>query len=218
MAWFWDAYLPERDKRSEITASPLRASLDQLAGLPEAFVIVMKIVVIGGSGLVGSKLVTKLREQGHEPVAAPPASGVNTLTGEGLAAALDGASVVVDVSNSPFVRGRRGAGVLRDIDPQPPRRRNDRRRRASRGVVGVGTERLSDSGYFRAKIAQEKLDWELLDPLLDRPRDPVLRVRRPHRRRHHRRQHGAPGARAHPAPWPPTTSPARWPTSLSVRR
>ena len=61
----------------------------------------MKIVVIGGSGLIGSKLVSKLRDRGHEAVAASPASGVNTLTGEGLAAAVDGASVVVDVSNSP---------------------------------------------------------------------------------------------------------------------
>jgi len=61
----------------------------------------MKIVVIGGSGLIGSKLVTKLRERGHETVAASPASGVNTLTGQGLAAALEGASVVVDVSNAP---------------------------------------------------------------------------------------------------------------------
>jgi uncharacterized protein YbjT (DUF2867 family) len=61
----------------------------------------MKIVVIGGSGLVGSTLVTKLREQGHETLAASPASGVNTLTGQGLAAALEGASVVTDVSNAP---------------------------------------------------------------------------------------------------------------------
>src|SRR5438552_18812849 len=61
----------------------------------------MKIVVIGGSGLIGSKLVTKLNEQGHEAVAASPKSGINTFTGEGLAKALEGASVVVDVSNSP---------------------------------------------------------------------------------------------------------------------
>src|SRR5499427_7782173 len=67
----------------------------------ETKVIVMKIVVIGGSGLIGSKLVTKLREHGHETVAASPNSGVNTLTGEGLAEVLKGASVVVDVSNSP---------------------------------------------------------------------------------------------------------------------
>src|SRR6267154_2468886 len=62
---------------------------------------IMKIVVIGGSGLIGSKLVTKLREQGHEAIAASPKSGVNSITGEGLAEALKGASVVVDVTNSP---------------------------------------------------------------------------------------------------------------------
>src|SRR5260370_15710386 len=67
----------------------------------EIEVAIMKIVVIGGSRLIGSKLVTKLREQGHEAIAASPQSGVNTLTGEGLAEALKGASVVVDVTNSP---------------------------------------------------------------------------------------------------------------------
>src|SRR4029077_4653151 len=70
-------------------------------GTPKIEVAVMKIVVIGGSGLIGSKLVPKLREHGHEAVAASPNSGVNTLTGEGLAEVLNGASVVVDVSNSP---------------------------------------------------------------------------------------------------------------------
>jgi uncharacterized protein YbjT (DUF2867 family) len=65
-------------------------------------VAIVKIVVIGGSGLIGSKLVTKLREQGHETISASPKSGVNTLTCEGLAEALKGASVVVDVTNSPL--------------------------------------------------------------------------------------------------------------------
>jgi uncharacterized protein YbjT (DUF2867 family) len=75
----------------------------------------MKIVVIGGSGLIGSKLVAKLREHGHEAVAASPKSGVNTLTGEGLAEALKGASVVIDVSNAV---GRLACNeVLRDINP-----------------------------------------------------------------------------------------------------
>ena len=77
----------------------------------------MKIVVIGGTGLIGSKLVNKLREHGHEAVAASPNSGVNTLTGEGLAEVLKGASVVVDVSNSPVLGGRSSAEVLRDINP-----------------------------------------------------------------------------------------------------
>jgi uncharacterized protein YbjT (DUF2867 family) len=79
----------------------------------------MKIVVIGGSGLIGSKLVRKLLGHGHQAVSAALDSGVNTLTGEGLAEALDSAAVVVDVSNSPSL-GRSSVEVLRNIDRQPP--------------------------------------------------------------------------------------------------
>ena len=117
----------------------------------------MKIVVIGGSGLIGSKLVNKLREQGHEAIAASPDSGVNTLTGEGLAEALKGASVVVDVSNSPSWED---AAVLNFFETST---RNLMAGEANAGVGHhvalsvVGTDRLSESGYFRAKIAQEKL-------------------------------------------------------------
>jgi uncharacterized protein YbjT (DUF2867 family) len=117
----------------------------------------MKIVVIGGTGLVGSKLVTKLREHGHEPVPASPASGVDTLTGEGLAAVVEGASVVVDVSNSPAWED---AAVLKFFETST---RNLLAAEATAGVGHhvalsvVGTERLSASGYFRAKVAQEKL-------------------------------------------------------------
>ena len=117
----------------------------------------MKIVVIGGTGLIGSKLVTKLGEHGHEAVAASPASGVNTLTGEGLARTLEGASVVVDVSNSPSFEE---AAVLEFFETST---RNLLDAEAAAGVGHhvalsvVGTERLSGSGYFRAKIAQEKL-------------------------------------------------------------
>ncbi|MGH3179296.1 MAG: SDR family oxidoreductase, partial [Streptosporangiaceae bacterium] len=117
----------------------------------------MKIVVIGGSGLVGSKLVTKLREQGHETLAASPASGVNTLTGQGLAAALEGASVVTDVSNAPAFED---AAVLEFFET-PSRNllaaesAADVRHHVALSVVG--TERLQQSGYFRAKMAQEKL-------------------------------------------------------------
>jgi len=116
----------------------------------------MKIVVIGGSGLVGSKLVTKLRDRGHETVAASPASGVSTLTGQGLAAALEGASVVVDVSNSPsfddaaleffqtstrnLLAAESAAGVGHHV-----------------ALSVVGADRLPDGGYLRAKLAQEKL-------------------------------------------------------------
>jgi uncharacterized protein YbjT (DUF2867 family) len=120
----------------------------------------MKIVVIGGTGLIGSKLVTKLREQGHEAVAAAPNTGVNTLTGEGLAEALKGASVVVDVSNSPSWED---AAVLNFFETST---RNLLTHEATAGVRHhvalsvVGTQQLSESGYFRAKIAQEKLITE----------------------------------------------------------
>jgi len=117
----------------------------------------MKIVVIGGTGLIGSKLVNKLREQGHEAVAAAPNTGVNTITGEGLAEALQGASVVVDVSNSPDWED---AAVLKFFETST---RNLLSYEAAAKVGHhvalsvVGTDRLSESGYFRAKIAQEKL-------------------------------------------------------------
>jgi uncharacterized protein YbjT (DUF2867 family) len=117
----------------------------------------MKIVVIGGTGLIGSKLVNKLHEHGHEAVAAAPNTGVNTLTGEGLAEVLKGASVVVDVSNSPSWED---AAVLNFFETST---RNLLTDEAAAGVGHhvalsvVGTDRLSESGYFRAKIAQEKL-------------------------------------------------------------
>ena len=117
----------------------------------------MKIVVIGGTGLIGSKLVAKLRERGHEALAAAPDTGVNTLTGEGLAAALEGASVVADVSNAPSFED---AAVLDFFQTST---RNILAAESAAGVGHhvalsvVGTERLAESGYFRAKIAQEKL-------------------------------------------------------------
>jgi uncharacterized protein YbjT (DUF2867 family) len=127
----------------------------------------MKIVVIGGTGLIGSKLVNKLREHGHEAISASPSSGVNTLTSEGLAEVLKGASVVVDVSNSPsfdedvamnffntatrnLLKYEQAAGVRHHV-----------------ALSVVGTDRLAERrpsdaektvrGYFRAKLAQEKL-------------------------------------------------------------
>jgi uncharacterized protein YbjT (DUF2867 family) len=117
----------------------------------------MKIVVIGGTGLIGSKLVTKLGEKGHEAIAASPDTGVNTLTGEGLAEAFESAQVVVDVSNSPSFED---AAVLEFFETSS---RNLLAAEAAAGVGHhvalsvVGTQRLSESGYFRAKIAQEKL-------------------------------------------------------------
>jgi uncharacterized protein YbjT (DUF2867 family) len=117
----------------------------------------MKIVVIGGSGLIGTKLVDKLRKRGHEVLAASPASGVNTITGEGLAEALAGAQVVVDVSNSPSWEDK---AVLEFFET------SGRKLLAAEVSAGVrhhvalsvvGTERLLESGYFRAKMAQENL-------------------------------------------------------------
>jgi uncharacterized protein YbjT (DUF2867 family) len=117
----------------------------------------MRIVIIGGTGMIGSKLVARLREEGHDPVPASPASGVNTLTGEGLAEVLQGAAIVVDVSNSPsfedaavmhffntstanLLAAERAAGVTHHI-----------------ALSVVGTDRLAESGYFRAKLVQERL-------------------------------------------------------------
>jgi uncharacterized protein YbjT (DUF2867 family) len=117
----------------------------------------MKIVVIGGSGLIGKKLVNKLRESGHEVVAASPSSGVNTVTREGLAPALAGAQVVVDVANAPDWEDN---AVLAFFETSG---RNLLAAEAAAGVGHhvalsvVGTDRLLASGYFRAKLAQEKL-------------------------------------------------------------
>lgn len=117
----------------------------------------MKIVVIGGSGLIGTKLVGKLRERGHEVVAASPSSGVDTITGAGVADAMAGATVVVDVANSPSWED---AAVLRFFET------SSRTLLAAEVAAGVrhhvalsvvGTERLLESGYFRAKMAQEKV-------------------------------------------------------------
>ena len=117
----------------------------------------MKIVVIGGTGLIGSKLVTLLRARGHEALAASPNSGVNTLTGEGLDAALEGCDVVVDVANSPSFADD---AVLEFFTTSGRNLLAAARRAGVKHHVAlsvVGTQRLTDSGYFRAKIAQEDL-------------------------------------------------------------
>jgi uncharacterized protein YbjT (DUF2867 family) len=117
----------------------------------------MKIVVIGGSGLIGSKLVNRLRQMGHEVVAASPNTGVNTITGEGLAEALAGAQVVVDVANSPSFEAKPALEFFETSG------RNLLAAEAKAGIRHhlalsvVGTDRLLESGYFRAKLAQENL-------------------------------------------------------------
>jgi uncharacterized protein YbjT (DUF2867 family) len=117
----------------------------------------MKIVVIGGSGLIGSKVVTMLTRQGHQALSASPKSGVNTLTGEGLAKVLEGAAIVVDVSNSPSFE-KEAAMEFFTVST-----RNILTCEAAAGVKHhvalsvVGSERLTESGYFPAKIVQEKM-------------------------------------------------------------
>ena len=117
----------------------------------------MKIVVIGGTGLIGTKVVSNLRQRGHEVVAAAPSSGVNTITGEGLADALAGAQVVVDVANAPSWEDK---AVLEFFE------KSGRNLLAAETAAGVGhhvalsvvgTDRLQESGYFRGKMAQENL-------------------------------------------------------------
>jgi uncharacterized protein YbjT (DUF2867 family) len=124
----------------------------------------MKIVVMGGTGLVGSKLVAKLRQQGNEAVAASPATGVNTITGEGLAEALAGADVVVDLENAPSWEDR---AVLEFFETSGG---NLLAAEAAAGVKHhvaltiVGADRNPDSGYLRAKLAQEQVIKEAKTP------------------------------------------------------
>src|SRR5690242_6243118 len=119
--------------------------------------LIMKIVVIGGTGLIGSRVVSKLLAQGHEASAASPNSGVNTVTGEGLAGALKGAAVIVDVTNAPSWED---GAVMKFFET------STRNLLAAEAVAGVGhhvalsvvgTDRMLTSGYFRAKMAQENL-------------------------------------------------------------
>src|SRR4051794_1746599 len=117
----------------------------------------MKIVVIGGTGLIGSKVVAHLRQAGHEVIAASPGTGVNSITGEGLSQAMAGAQVVVDLANSPSFEDK---AVLEFFETSG---RNLMAAEAEAGVGHhvclsiVGTDRTPDNGYFRAKVAQEKL-------------------------------------------------------------
>ena len=117
----------------------------------------MKIVIIGGTGLIGSKVVSMLRERGHEAVAAAPNTGVNTITGEGLAEVLTGADVVIDVSNSPSFAAEAAMSFFQTSTRNilAAEAREGVRHHVALSVVGI--DRLADNGYFRAKLAQEEL-------------------------------------------------------------
>jgi uncharacterized protein YbjT (DUF2867 family) len=117
----------------------------------------MKIVVIGGSGLIGKKLVANLRQHGHQVVPASPSSGVNTLTGEGLAEALAGAEIVVDVANAPSWEDKAVMDFFETSGRNLLAAESAAKVRHHVALSVVGTDRLLASGYFRAKLAQEKL-------------------------------------------------------------
>lgn len=135
--------------RTSIATNTTSETLSDLAS--------MKIVVIGGTGLIGSKLMARLGEHGHNAIAASPESGVNTLTGAGLREALEGAEVVVDVSNSPSFQDE---AVMKFFETSTRNLLAAEARAGVRHHVAlsvVGTDRLQGSGYFRAKQAQEQL-------------------------------------------------------------
>jgi uncharacterized protein YbjT (DUF2867 family) len=117
----------------------------------------MKIVVIGGTGLIGSKVVEKLKQKGHEAIAAAPNTGVNTMTGEGLAEALADAAVVVDVANSPSFEDQVAMDFFQTAGRNLTAAEVGAGVRHHVALSVVGTDRLQDSGYFRAKLAQERL-------------------------------------------------------------
>jgi uncharacterized protein YbjT (DUF2867 family) len=117
----------------------------------------MKIVIIGGTGLIGSRVVEKLREHGHEAVPASPDTGVNTLTGEGLAQVLEGAEVVVDVSNSPSFEDAAVLDFFRTSTGNILAAEREAGIRHHVALSVVGADRMGESGYMRAKLAQEEL-------------------------------------------------------------
>jgi uncharacterized protein YbjT (DUF2867 family) len=117
----------------------------------------MKIVVIGGTGLIGSKVVAKLKQKGHEAIAAAPNTGVNTITGEGLAEALAGAQVVVDVANSPSFEDKAVMDFFQTAGKNLVAAEAAANVKHHVALSIVGTDRVPDSGYLRAKLAQEKL-------------------------------------------------------------
>ena len=143
----------------------------------------MKVVVIGGTGLIGSKLVTKLAEHGHDAVPASPNTGVNTLTGDGLAEALDGADVVVDVSNSPSFE----ADAVLSFFETSTKNLLEAEEQAGVGhhvaLSVVGTDRLTRERILPGQDRPGKADQRIPDPLFHRSRHTILRVHQEHRRR-----------------------------------
>ena len=117
----------------------------------------MKIVIIGGTGLIGSKTTERLRAKGHEVIAASPNTGVNTITGEGLAEALTGAQVVLDLANSPSFEDKAVMEFFETSGRNLLAAEHAASVKHHVALSVVGTERLQESGYFRAKLVQEKL-------------------------------------------------------------
>src|SRR6478752_1398378 len=117
----------------------------------------MKIVVIGGTGLIGSKVVEKLKQRGHDALAAAPNTGVDIITGKGLAEALAGAEVLVDVSNSPSFEEKAATDFFQTAGHNIAAAEAEASVRHHLALSVVGTDRLQGSGYFRAKLAQEQL-------------------------------------------------------------
>jgi uncharacterized protein YbjT (DUF2867 family) len=159
----------------------------------------MKILVIGGTGLIGSKTVAILRQADHEVVAASPATGVNCMSGEGLSQAMAGTQVVIDLANSPCFEER---AVLEFFETSG---RNLLAAEAAAGVRHhvclsiVGTDRMPDNGYFRAKLAQERLIEASGIPLHHHPLDSVPGVPRQHHCLRYGRRQGKALARPLPA-------------------
>lgn len=136
---------------TDLSGSAIGAATTQAKGQ------IMNIVVIGGTGLIGSKLVSKLTERGHRAIAASPETGVNALTGAGLAEALDGADVVVDVSNSPSFEDAAAMEFFKSATGNLLAAEDAFNVKHHVALSVVGTERLQQSGYFRAKLEQERL-------------------------------------------------------------
>jgi hypothetical protein len=141
----------------------------------------IKVVVIGGTGLIGKKVVMNLGQRGHEVVAASPSSGVNTVTGEGLAQALAGAAGGRRCLECAQLGGQRSPGVFRDIGSQPPGRGSRRGRRPSRRVVGRRHRPAARQWLLPREAGSGKTNQGFLGSLHDRARHAFLRVRRRHR-------------------------------------